>query len=65
MPCRLDFFSQQTQMQDLPRLLYLYQLWGHKMFPKMQFREMIERVEKLCHRQNVMVLALAIPYPII
>jgi hypothetical protein len=42
-------------MQDLARLLYLYQLWGHKMFPKLQFKEMIDRVEKLCHKESIMV----------
>lgn len=33
----------------------MYQLWGHKMFPKLQFRETVDRVEKLCRSRRVMV----------
>ncbi|KZS99205.1 Swi3-domain-containing protein [Sistotremastrum niveocremeum HHB9708] len=43
------------EREDLDRLLYMYQLWGHKMFPKMQFRDMVERVEKICRKKRMTV----------
>ncbi|KAL0946588.1 hypothetical protein HGRIS_012789 [Hohenbuehelia grisea] len=34
---------------DLDRLLRIYQYWTHKLHPPTQFRDTVERVEKLCH----------------
>ena len=33
----------------------LYQLWAHKMFPKTQFRDTIERVERVCRQKRMLV----------
>ena len=43
------------QAADLDRLMDLYQLWAHKMFPKTQFRDTIERVERVCRQKRMQV----------
>ncbi|EPQ58019.1 Swi3-domain-containing protein [Gloeophyllum trabeum ATCC 11539] len=40
---------------DLNRVIQLYQFWAHKMYPKMQFRDTVNRVEKLCHSKRMHV----------
>ncbi|KZT26537.1 Swi3-domain-containing protein [Neolentinus lepideus HHB14362 ss-1] len=40
---------------DLGRVIQLYQFWTHKMYPKMQFRDTVNRVEKLCHSRRMHV----------
>ncbi|KAG7452453.1 Swi3-domain-containing protein [Guyanagaster necrorhizus] len=34
---------------DLNRLLQRYQYWTQRMFPKTQFKDTVEKIEKLCH----------------
>ncbi|KAJ3787808.1 replication fork protection component Swi3-domain-containing protein [Lentinula aff. detonsa] len=34
---------------DLNRLLQIYQYWTHRMYPKSQFKDTVERVERLSH----------------
>ncbi|KAJ4487900.1 replication fork protection component Swi3-domain-containing protein [Lentinula aciculospora] len=34
---------------DLNRLLQIYQYWTHRLYPKTQFKDTVDRVEKLCH----------------
>ena len=43
------------QAADLDRLMDLYQLWAHKMFPKTQFRDTIEKVERVCRQKRMLV----------
>ncbi|CCM04622.1 uncharacterized protein FIBRA_06806 [Fibroporia radiculosa] len=43
------------EVTDLNRLLQVYQFWGHKMYPKMPFRDTVQRVEKLCHSKRMNV----------
>ncbi|KAG8743315.1 hypothetical protein FRC12_015083 [Ceratobasidium sp. 428] len=43
------------EMSDLNRLMQMYQLWAHKMFPKMQFNDTVERVERLCRSRRMHV----------
>ncbi|KAG8713487.1 hypothetical protein FRC11_011976 [Ceratobasidium sp. 423] len=43
------------ELSDLNRLMQMYQLWAHKMFPKMQFQDTVERVEKLCRTKRMHV----------
>ncbi|KAK7054815.1 chromosome segregation in meiosis-related protein [Paramarasmius palmivorus] len=38
--------------RDLDRLLQVYQFWTHRMYPKSQFSDTVERVEKLCHSKR-------------
>ncbi|THU89526.1 Swi3-domain-containing protein [Dendrothele bispora CBS 962.96] len=41
------------EASDLNRLLQIYQYWTHSMYPKSQFRDTVERVEKLCHSKRM------------
>ncbi|KAG8969658.1 hypothetical protein FRC03_001530 [Tulasnella sp. 419] len=43
------------ELSDLKRTLELYQLWAHRMYPKMQFRDTAERVQKLTHTKRMTV----------
>ncbi|QRV99984.1 chromosome segregation in meiosis protein 3 [Ceratobasidium sp. AG-Ba] len=43
------------ELSDLNRLMQMYQLWAHKMFPKMQFNDTVERVERLCRTKRMHV----------
>ncbi|KII88438.1 hypothetical protein PLICRDRAFT_698822 [Plicaturopsis crispa FD-325 SS-3] len=43
------------EVQDLNRLLNIYQFWTHKMYPKTQFRDTVQRIEKLCHSRRMHV----------
>ncbi|KAG8738483.1 hypothetical protein FRC10_006796 [Ceratobasidium sp. 414] len=43
------------ELSDLNRLMQVYQLWAHKMFPKMQFHDTVERVERLCRSRRMHV----------
>ncbi|KAI0256839.1 replication fork protection component Swi3-domain-containing protein [Lactifluus subvellereus] len=40
---------------DLDRVLQVYQFWTHKLYPKTRFKEMVDRVEKLCHSKRMQV----------
>lgn len=44
-----------TQAADLNKLLQVYQFWAHRMYPKTQFKDTVERVEKLCHSKRMHV----------
>ncbi|EJD02352.1 Swi3-domain-containing protein, partial [Fomitiporia mediterranea MF3/22] len=41
------------ELADLNRLFSLYQFWAHKMYPKTQFSDTVNRVEKLCHSKRM------------
>jgi replication fork protection complex subunit Csm3/Swi3 len=43
------------QAADLDRLMDLYQMWAHRMFPKTQFRDTIEKVERVCRQKRMLV----------
>ncbi|ESK94549.1 chromosome segregation in meiosis protein 3 [Moniliophthora roreri MCA 2997] len=43
------------EARDLDRLLQVYQFWAHRMYPKSQFSDTIERIEKLCHSKRMNV----------
>ncbi|BGP29854.1 chromosome segregation in meiosis-related protein [Rhodotorula toruloides] len=40
------------EMQDLKRVLTVYQLWSHQMYPKTNLRDTLHVVEKLCHKRT-------------
>ncbi|KAG8988738.1 hypothetical protein FRB94_002473 [Tulasnella sp. JGI-2019a] len=42
------------EANDLDKVLEMYQLWTHRMYPKTQFRDTIEKVEKLCRSRRMM-----------
>ncbi|ORY78408.1 replication fork protection component Swi3-domain-containing protein [Leucosporidium creatinivorum] len=41
------------EAQDLKRLMSMYQLWAHQMYPKTNLRDTLKTVEKLCHKRSV------------
>ncbi|GAA5833882.1 hypothetical protein JCM11251_005997 [Rhodosporidiobolus azoricus] len=41
------------ELQDLRRVLTLYQLWTHELFPRTNLRDTLTTVEKLCHKRSV------------
>ncbi|KAL1694678.1 replication fork protection component Swi3-domain-containing protein [Schizophyllum commune] len=41
------------EAQDLNRLLNIYQFWAHRMYPRTQFNDTVERIEKLCHSRRM------------
>ena len=43
------------QATDLHRLLQVYQYWTHRLYPRTQFKDTVERVEKLCHSRRMQV----------
>ncbi|KAI0647088.1 replication fork protection component Swi3-domain-containing protein [Trametes meyenii] len=43
------------ELQDLNRLLNVYQFWAHKMYPHTHFSDTVQRVEKLCHSKRMNV----------
>ncbi|KAK4048747.1 chromosome segregation in meiosis- protein [Microbotryomycetes sp. JL221] len=38
---------------DLRRVMTLYQLWSHQMYPRTNLRDTLKTVERLCHKQIV------------
>ncbi|KIJ44036.1 hypothetical protein M422DRAFT_47539 [Sphaerobolus stellatus SS14] len=43
------------EAQDLERLMAMYHGWTHKLFPKFQFGDTVDRVEKLCRKRRMLV----------
>ncbi|KAL4267307.1 Chromosome segregation in meiosis protein [Pleurotus pulmonarius] len=43
------------EVEDLDRLFLTYEFWTHQLYPKTQFRDTVERVEKLCHSRRMHV----------
>ncbi|KAJ7581453.1 replication fork protection component Swi3-domain-containing protein [Mycena floridula] len=41
------------EVEDLNRLLRVYQFWSHTLYPRTQFKDTVERVEKLCHSRRM------------
>ncbi|GAA5925824.1 hypothetical protein JCM1841_006326 [Sporobolomyces salmonicolor] len=41
------------ETQDLKRVLTMYQLWTHQMYPKTNLRDTLHAVEKLCHKRSL------------
>ncbi|PLW22412.1 hypothetical protein PCASD_11140 [Puccinia coronata f. sp. avenae] len=42
-----------NEKEDLKRLLKMYRLWTHSMYPKGTFRDSIDTIEKLCHKRKM------------
>ncbi|TIB68363.1 hypothetical protein E3P77_01106 [Wallemia ichthyophaga] len=47
------FAGKGHEWADLRRLLARYHLWTHKLFPKLQFGDVVERTEKICHQRRM------------
>ncbi|KAF8636561.1 hypothetical protein AX17_003373 [Amanita inopinata Kibby_2008] len=39
---------------DLSRLLQVYRFWAHQLYPKTQFKDTTQRIEKLCHSRRML-----------
>lgn len=44
-----------SQVKDLNRLLDVYQMWAHSMFPRGEFLQTMQRVETVCRTRRMMV----------
>ncbi|KIO28155.1 hypothetical protein M407DRAFT_22634 [Tulasnella calospora MUT 4182] len=51
--------SKDPELANLSRFIEMTQLWAHRMYPKGQFSDTVERVEKLCHSRR-MVTAMSV-----
>ncbi|KAI8450909.1 replication fork protection component Swi3-domain-containing protein [Phakopsora pachyrhizi] len=45
--------SKGNEKEDLRRILKMYRIWSHEMFPKGSFGETIEQIEKLGHKRII------------
>lgn len=43
------------QAEDLQRLMHKMENWAHRLYPKLQFEEFIDKVEKLGKKKEVQV----------
>lgn len=48
------------EFANLSRFIEMTQLWAHRMYPKGQFSDTVERVEKLCHSRRMVVSKLSV-----
>ncbi|KAK4698271.1 replication fork protection complex subunit TIPIN/Csm3/Swi3, partial [Phenoliferia sp. Uapishka_3] len=42
-----------NEVKDLKRLMSVYQLWAHQMYPRTNLRDTLQSVERLCHKRRV------------
>ncbi|CAG8493067.1 10056_t:CDS:2 [Paraglomus occultum] len=49
---RLKFQGVEHEQADLKTVMNFYRAWIHDLFPKMQFRDAILRVEKICRERR-------------
>ncbi|EGG12954.1 uncharacterized protein MELLADRAFT_76389 [Melampsora larici-populina 98AG31] len=40
-----------SEKEDLGRVLKMYRMWAHLLYPKAKFRDAIDTIEKLCHKR--------------
>ncbi|KXN86878.1 Chromosome segregation in meiosis protein 3 [Leucoagaricus sp. SymC.cos] len=43
------------ELEDLTRVMRVYNFWTHKLHPKLKFRDTVLRIEKLCHTKRMQV----------
>ncbi|ORX43514.1 hypothetical protein BCR36DRAFT_399946 [Piromyces finnis] len=41
--------------ENLNRLINVYQIWGHNLYPRLKFKSIVERVEKLCTEKSLRI----------
>ncbi|KAJ3177087.1 hypothetical protein HDU85_006013 [Gaertneriomyces sp. JEL0708] len=47
--------SRSQNHKNLQKLLTFYQIWGHSLYPKLNFQTFIEQTEKKCHERRLKV----------
>lgn len=40
-----------SEKEDLGRILKMYRMWAHVLYPKAKFRDAVDTIEKLCHKR--------------
>ncbi|KAK9461164.1 replication fork protection component Swi3-domain-containing protein [Lipomyces oligophaga] len=50
---KMKFKGKGQELRDLQRLLNIYKIWSHKLFPKANFEDFLALVEKLGHTRPV------------
>ncbi|KAG8892581.1 hypothetical protein FRC01_014077, partial [Tulasnella sp. 417] len=50
---KLSSADKDPEFANLSRFIEMTQLWAHRMYPKGQFSDTVERVEKLCHSRRM------------
>ncbi|KAG4094700.1 replication fork protection component Swi3-domain-containing protein [Neocallimastix lanati (nom. inval.)] len=43
------------EKENLNRLINVYQIWGHNLYPRLKFKSIIERTEKLCSEKRLRI----------
>ncbi|KAJ1968881.1 chromosome segregation in meiosis- protein [Dispira parvispora] len=51
----LKLYGQGHEAADLAKLMQFYQLWAHRLFPKLAFPEFIAQAEKVCTQKRLRV----------
>ena len=50
---KLKFKGKGREREDLDKLLNFYQIWGHDLFPKLQFKSFVEKLERVCKEKRL------------
>ncbi|KAI8588499.1 replication fork protection component Swi3-domain-containing protein [Geranomyces variabilis] len=60
MTSKLSFKKKGNETADLRKLMSLYQLWGHGLFPKLKFNSFIEKTESVCKQKRLKIFFQAV-----
>ncbi|KAJ3167964.1 chromosome segregation in meiosis- protein [Geranomyces variabilis] len=60
MTSKLSFKKKGNETADLRKLMSLYQLWGHGLFPKLKFNSFIEKTESICKQKRLKIFFQAV-----
>ncbi|KAJ3175687.1 chromosome segregation in meiosis- protein [Geranomyces variabilis] len=60
MTSKLSFKKKGNQTADLRKLMSLYQIWGHGLFPKLKFNSFIEKTESVCKQKRLKIFFQAV-----
>jgi hypothetical protein len=57
---KIKFKGKGHEVENLDKLLAFYQIWGHELYPKLIFKSIVEKVEKVCKERRLKVFHAAI-----
>ncbi|KAJ3327393.1 hypothetical protein HDU76_011885 [Blyttiomyces sp. JEL0837] len=52
---KLHIGEKHNELKDLKKIVNMYQLWGHNLFPSLKFRQFVEATEKLCRDKKMKI----------
>ncbi|KAI9094890.1 replication fork protection component Swi3-domain-containing protein [Phlyctochytrium arcticum] len=52
---KMKFKGRGHEYEDLQKLMAFYQIWAHRLFPKLQFNSFITRAEKVCREKRLRI----------